>query len=225
MKLTAIVSTILLSAALAAPAQAAESGPKRGISVERLTTTTPVVTVAPDAAIDTFDMQAVTSVHIEPVAVVEAPVVQVAETKPGAPVPAPAPTYTPAAPAPAPTQTYAAPAPVQTYAAPQAAGSGGGAGLLASAYSQLGIQQDCTRMVENALASIGRPVGDLGPSQFLSVGTIVGGPAQPGDILVYGGHVAIAVDSTTAIHGGFNGGTTGVGPIDVGQGSPTIVRV
>ena len=80
-------------------------------------------------------------------------------------------------------------------------------------------------MVEKALASVGIHTGDIAPAGFLAYGTPVAGPAQAGDILVYGGHVAIAVDSTTAVHGGWNGGTTAVGPIEVGQGAPTIVRL
>ena len=139
---------------------------------------------------------------------VEAPPVIQVQSLPPAPVEAPV-----AAPAPAPA-SVAVPAPVTSHG-----------GLASAALAQLGVMQDCTRMVENALASIGRPVGDLAPAGFLSVGTIVAGPPQAGDILVYGGHVAIAISPTEAVHGGFNGGTTAIGPVDVGQGVPTVVRV
>lgn len=140
--------------------------------------------------------QAAPEPAIEPVPVIEV------QSLPPAPAPAPEPVPAPV------------PAPIV-----------GHGDLASAALAQLGIQQDCTRMVENALASIGRPVGDLAPSGFLGVGTIVGGPPQSGDILVYGGHVAIALGPDSAVHGGFNGGTTAIGPVDVGQGAPIVVRV
>lgn len=59
-------------------------------------------------------------------------------------------------------------------------------------------------MVEKALASVGKPVGDLGPSQFFGVGTPVGSPA-PGDIVITSGHVAIYVGNGQVISGGMNG--------------------
>lgn len=130
------------------------------------------------------------------------------------------------APAPEPAiQEQALPAPIEPVPAPAPVPATGHGGLASAALAQLGIMQDCTRMVENALASIGRPVGDLAPAGFLSVGAIVAGPPQSGDILVYGGHVAIALGPDTAVHGGFNGGTTAIGPVDVGQGVPIVVRV
>lgn len=229
-KITALTTTILLSVAVVSPANAAETEPlRKSFSEPLVVASAPLVTV-PETADVSFERVGMTSVKYVP-PVVEAPVVEVLAT----PTPTPQ-TYTAPAPAVAAPvqQTYAAPATVQApVAAPlvapapaPAAPAAGNGGLLGAAYAQLGVAQDCTRMVENALASIGRPVGDLGPAQFLSVGTIVSGPPQPGDILVYGNsHVAIAASSTTAIHGGWNGGTTAVGPIEVGQGTPTVVRV
>lgn len=228
-KITALTTTILLSVAVVSPANATDTEPLRKSFSEPLVVASEPVTV-PETADVTFERVGMTSVKYVP-PVVEALVVEVQAVTPPTPQTYAAPAPTVAAPA---QQTYAAPvavqapvaaplaAPVPTPAAP-AAGNGG---LLGSAYAQLGVAQDCTRMVENALASIGRPVGDLGPAQFLSVGTIVSGPAQAGDILVYGNsHVAIATGPTSAIHGGWNGGTTAVGPIEVGQGAPTVVRV
>lgn len=213
-KITALVSSILLSAALATPAHAVESGPTREVTVEALTVSTPAVVASSDASVS-FERTPTTSSHVEPV--MEAPVVEV-QSGPPAPVPQQQ--------AAAPQVPVTAPAPVQTLSAAPAAPVASNGSLASAALAQLGIQQDCTRMVENALAAIGKPVGDLGPAQFLSVGAIVGGEPQAGDILVYGNsHVAIALGNGQAVHGGFNGGTTAVGPVDVGQGAPTVVRV
>jgi hypothetical protein len=95
----------------------------------------------------------------KPAPVIEklAPVIE----KPAAAVEAPRPAV--AVPAPAATaqitvQPQAAAAPA---AAPQAAG-GVNAVMLSSAYAQLGITQDCTRLVEKALGAAGIPAGDIG---------------------------------------------------------------
>ncbi|WP_308292979.1 hypothetical protein [Pseudarthrobacter sp. R1] len=58
--------------------------------------------------------------------------------------------------------------------------------MLSSAYAQIGVVQDCTRLVENALNAAGIPVGDLGPKQFMNYGTVVADP-QPGDIVMQPG--------------------------------------
>lgn len=215
-KITALTSTILLSVAVVSPANASEHVPAEHVVVSEIVAPVPV-TASPTAVVS-FERVGLTSVKapvIEEASVVE---VVVTTSSPQPPVAAPAPQVVaetlPTAPTPAPAP---APAPV--------AASGNG-GLAGAALAQLGTAQDCTRMVENALAAIGMPVGDLGPAQFLSVGTIVAGPPQAGDILVYGNsHVAIAIGGGQAVHGGFNGGTTGIGPVDVGQGVPTVVRV
>lgn len=214
-KITALTSTILLSLAVVSPANAAEPVPAEYVADTEIVAPEPVT--ASSTAVVSFERVGLTSVKA-PV-IEEAPVVEVLAT-PQSPTPA-AQIPVPAQATPAPVAAAApAPAPV---AAPAPAGHGGLAG---AALAQLGVQQDCTRMVENALAAIGLPVGDLGPAQFLSVGTIVGGAPQAGDILVYGNsHVAIALGNGQAVHGGFNGGTTAVGPVDVGQGAPTVVRV
>lgn len=218
-KLTALTSTILLSVAVVSPANASEHVPAENVVVAEIVAPEPVT--VPSTAVVSFERVGLTSVKA-PV-IVEAPVVEVlvATSTPQPPVTAPAPQAV-AEPLPAPVPV---PAPAPMPAPAPAAGSGNG-GLAGAAMAQLGVQQDCTRMVENALAAIGMPVGDLGPAQFLSVGTIVGGTPQAGDILVYGNsHVAIALGNGQAVHGGFNGGTTGIGPVDVGQGVPTVVRV
>lgn len=113
-----------------------------------------------------------------------------------------------AAPAPAPTVALAstsitpiaAPAPAP---APAVAASGVGAALVGSAYAQLGATQDCTILVERALRSIGKSVGDLAPTQFFQYGTVVGSPA-PGDLVITSGHVAIYVGDGQVISSGMN---------------------
>ena len=103
------------------------------------------------------------------------------------------------------------------------ASSGIGAALVASAYGQIGIDQDCTAMVEKALRSVGKNVGDIGPSGFYRYGTVVTNP-QPGDLMISAGHVAIYVGNGMAISGGFNGGHTELHPASYLAGS-TFVRV
>jgi cell wall-associated NlpC family hydrolase len=106
-----------------------------------------------------------------------------------------------AAPAPA---RAAAPAPARAAApAPAPAAGGAAAALVGSAYSQLGATQDCTILVERALRSIGKSVGDLGPTQFFRYGTVVGSPA-PGDLVITSGHVGIYVGGGKVISSGMN---------------------
>ena len=87
----------------------------------------------------------------------------------------------------------------RSYAGSSQSGySANGNTILAAAYSQLGVGQDCTSLVSNSLAAAGiswtsNPV--------------------PGDIVIYDTHVAIYAGGGTAVHGGWNGGTTAVGPV------------
>lgn len=129
------------------------------------------------------------------------------ETAPAPVVEAPQPVAAPKAPvAKAPAAAPAAKATVKVQAAPAAAPAAGGvnATLLAVAYGQVGITQDCTAMVEKALNAAGIPVGDIGPQAFLNYGKVVGDP-QPGDIIVQSGHVAIYAGNGQVISGGMNG--------------------
>jgi cell wall-associated NlpC family hydrolase len=151
--------------------------------------------------------------------VVEAPVVEAPAAPvvvPAAAAPAPAPVVVPAAAAPAPAPVVvpvapAAPAPVAPKPAPaaDASSSGVGAALVGSAYSQIGVAQDCTAMVETALRSVGKSVGDLAPGQFFQYGDVVGTPAA-GDLVITAGHVAIYVGNGQVISGGLNGMNTGL---------------
>lgn len=82
--------------------------------------------------------------------------------------------------------------------------SGVGAALVGSAYAQLGATQDCTILVEVALRSIGKSVGDLGPEQFYAYGDVVSSPA-PGDLVIRPGHIGIYVGNGQVISSGMNG--------------------
>lgn len=199
-KITALVSSILLAAVFSTPAKAAEpvlvQAPTIGIQKE--------VAVPATAKGPSFAFHAPATKRIAaPVAVPE----PVAAPEPVAQAPAPQPVPEPvvqvqSVPAPAPAPVAApAPAPV--------APSGVAAGLVASAYGQIGVAQDCTAMVENALRSVGIPVGDLAPGQFFAFGAVVGSPA-PGDLVITGGHVAIYVGNGQVVSGGLNGMNTGV---------------
>lgn len=77
-----------------------------------------------------------------------------------------------------------------------------------AALAQLGVAQDCTRLVSNALAAVG--INHHGwPESYLSLGPLTSNPV-PGDICVYQGHVAIYIGNGQAVHGGWNGGTTAI---------------
>lgn len=212
-KFTALITTTLLTVALnAGPANA--TGPQvQEPAVE--TASQPVLTpvkASPTASIVYEKPSVITEKYVAP-----APVVVAAE-----PAPIPASVQT------APTAQTKAPAPVAAAApvAPTASvapASGRGAALLASAYSQVGIKQDCTRMVENALASIGIISGDLAPAQFFRFGAVVGSP-EPGDILISAGHVGIYAGGGQMVSGGFNGNQTVVHPVSY-IGAYSAVRV
>ncbi|MHA7264266.1 NlpC/P60 family protein [Arthrobacter sp. TMN-37] len=165
---------------------------------------------APETAAVSAAATAAVSFEREAVAVAPAPVVV------QAPAPAPAaPAVRPAVAAPAPAAPAAVQAAVQTAAVaapapkPEVPSSGVGAALVASAYSQIGVAQDCTAMVEKALRSVGKAVGDLAPGQFFQYGDVVGSPAA-GDLVITGGHVAIYVGNGQVISGGLNGMNTGL---------------
>ncbi|WP_028280281.1 NlpC/P60 family protein [Arthrobacter sp. H5] len=79
-----------------------------------------------------------------------------------------------------------------------------GAALVGSAYSQIGATQDCTILVEVALRSVGKSVGDLAPEQFYAYGDVVSSP-QPGDLVIRPGHIAIYVGNGQVISSGMNG--------------------
>ncbi|MDD1478584.1 MULTISPECIES: NlpC/P60 family protein [unclassified Arthrobacter] len=156
-------------------------------------------------------------------------------TTPAPVIEAPKPAVT--APAPAAVATRPAPAvqaqpriAVQSQAAtpPAAASAAGGvnAAMVSAAYAQLGMIQDCTRLVEKALGSAGIPVGDLAPMQFMSYGKVVG-DAQPGDMVIQPGHIGIYVGNGQVLSSGMNGkNQTVVHPLSwlTATGPVTFVR-
>ena len=163
------------------------------------------------------------AVKTTPAPVVEAPKPVVVEA-PKAAAPAASAAVKTQAVAPAKAQvtvTPAAPAP-----APAPAAGGVNATMVSSAYAQIGMIQDCTRLVENALNAAGIPVGDLGPMQFMNYGTVVTDP-QPGDMVVQSGHVGIYVGNGQVLSSGLNGkNETAVHPLTwmTSKGAVTFVR-
>ncbi|MGK7222290.1 C40 family peptidase, partial [Kocuria flava] len=125
----------------------------------------------------------------------------------------------------------AAPAPAaERTVTTQSSSSGKGATIASAARGQLGVGQDCTALVTNALRAAG--INHHGwPASYLSLGTQVSaGQAQPGDLVYYadGGmgaaHIAVYIGGGKAVHGGWNGGTTVIDSVNVGSG-PVFVRV
>ena len=103
-----------------------------------------------------------------------------------------------------------------------------GKAVLEAAYAQLGRYQDCTMLVTNSLKSIGINFHDW-PAGYTSLGKEVPlSEAQPGDILIYKdgglgvGHVAIYAGNGKAIHGGWLGNQTSIGPAIIGSGITAI---
>jgi peptidoglycan DL-endopeptidase CwlO len=152
-------------------------------------------------------------------AVPAAPAAPAVPEVPAAPA-APAP---PAVPEPTGMGIYNASASISPAATAPAA-SGAGAAIVASARAQLGATQDCTVLVEQALRSVGKSVGDLAPAQFHQYGTPVSAP-QPGDLIISAGHVGVYIGGGQAISSGMNGvNETIVHPASWLTGS-TYVRV
>lgn len=103
-----------------------------------------------------------------------------------------------------------------------------GKAVLEAAYAQLGRYQDCTMLVTNSLKSIGINFHDW-PAGYTSLGKQVPlSEAQPGDILIYKdgglgvGHVAIYAGNGKAVHGGWLGNQTSIGPAIIGSGITAI---
>ena len=134
--------------------------------------------------------------------------------------------------APAPAAQAVATVKVAAAVAPKApvAASSKGQAILSAAYAQLGVNQDCTMLVTNALAAVGINFHDW-PAGYLSLGqTVSAAEAQPGDLIYYadGGagvaHVAVYAGNGQAVHGGYNGNQTVVFSANIGSG-PVFIRV
>lgn len=100
------------------------------------------------------------------------------------------------------------------------------AAILAAAKAQLGVEQDCTMLVTNALKAVGINFHGW-PADYMSLGTITNNPV-PGDLVYYanGGtgvpHIGVYAGGNSAVHGGWNGHTTAMGPVNLGSGAVYI---
>ena len=119
-------------------------------------------------------------------------------------------------------------APIGAPVAKPAVSSGVAATIAAAAQGQLGVAQDCTRLVSNSLAAAGINFHDW-PAGYLSLGrTVSAGEAIPGDLIYYanGGmgmaHIAVYIGGGQAVHGGFNGNSTVIAPAELGSGGVYI---
>ena len=123
----------------------------------------------------------------------------------------------------APTVTAKTQAPAAA-ATTQVAASNKGAAIYQAALAQLGVYQDCTMLVTNALKAVGINFHDW-PAGYMSLGTVVpASQAQPGDLIYYanGGmglaHIAVYAGNGQAIHGGWLGNQTALNTANVGSG-------
>ncbi|MCC5784580.1 hypothetical protein CRM73_16755 [Kocuria sp. CCUG 69068] len=208
----------------AAPAQDASADAPLSAVAAATPAAAPAVSLEPVAHVQKVESDRKSEKKVEKKAErqkVETPVV--AAPAVAAPAPKPA-----AAPAPKPA-VQAAPA-AQRTVTPQSSASGKGATISSAAMGQLGVGQDCTALVTNALRAAG--INHHGwPASYLSLGTQVSaGQAQPGDLVYYadGGmgaaHIGVYIGGGKAVHGGWNGGTTVIDSVNVGSG-PVYVRV
>lgn len=232
---TAAVAGFLLSSTAGSALAAApkEIKTERASIVTDLNINAEVTVVASPAAEISFKREAVTSIKKKEEPKKVEPVVQVQETIPEA---APAAPVAPAPAAPAAVQPAAAPLAAQAPAtAPntsqpvyQAPVGSGNKAIADAALAQLGVMQDCTMLVTNALSAVGINYHGW-PAGYKSLGTIVSASqAQAGDLIYYDNagagmpHIAVYIGNGQAVHGGFNGGNTAIAPAELGSGGVYI---
>lgn len=223
--LSIIASTIALCALSLSPAQAAapaETQRETSEAVLPITADANALLKAPRVAVTTTPKEVPAEA---PPAVV--PAATPAPTPPApvavqqTSVPVPAPTPPPAPPTVAVTVAPKLPSPVS--------GSGKGSIIASAALAQLGVRQDCTALVSNALAAAGIHFHGW-PRDYFSLGSVVSASqALPGDLIYYDNagagmpHIAVYIGNGQAVHGGFNGSTV-IASAQLGSGG-TFIRV
>lgn len=112
----------------------------------------------------------------------------------------------------------------------------GAPGLADAALAQVGWAQDCTDLVQNAMAAVGLTTSrldggyDMGVGSFAAYGTVYGfdaGALAPGDILVWPNapHAAVYVGGGAVVHGGWGNNTVLAGLQNHGAYPDYVVRV
>lgn len=118
-------------------------------------------------------------------------------------------------------------------AADIAAGASAG-GISGAALAQLGVSQDCTDLVQNSLAAMGKDTRrdqggydrGTGVGDWAGFGSVLGGGGSyaVGDILIWPGqHVAIYIGDGKAVHGGWFGNQTVVHDLTLYGAHPSSV--
>lgn len=138
----------------------------------------------------------------------------------------------PVAAQPAPVAAQPAPVAAQAPVAPASEGvatNGSKASrIAAAALGQIGVMQDCTALVSNSLSAVGINFHDW-PAGYKSLGQLTNNPV-PGDLIYYDNagagvpHIAVFIGNGQAVHGGWNGNETRIGPANLGSG-PIYVHI
>ncbi|WP_300919760.1 NlpC/P60 family protein, partial [uncultured Dubosiella sp.] len=114
-----------------------------------------------------------------------------------------------------------APAPVEPSA--PVVDSSKGQAIANAALAQVGMTQDCTRLASNALAAVGISFHGW-PEDYAVLGSWTSDP-QPGDLIIYSGHIAVYIGNGQAVHGGWLGSQTVVAGIDCERALIGFIRV
>lgn len=81
-----------------------------------------------------------------------------------------------------------------------------------AAIAQVGVSQDCTMLVTNALKAVGINFHGW-PAEYAQLGSFTDNPV-PGDIIIYSGHVALYIGNGQAVHGGWLGNQTVISTVE-----------